>query len=580
MDRVRVAAGRMGSPHLRSPRLGPAGLVALVLAAYSALSVWATWPLATRLADSLPMGTGGSATVPLSSAWSLWWTADRLAAGLSGLWNAPIFHPIAGSFAFSETVLLGGLATAPLFWLGVSPALAHNGLLLVFLVANGGFAFALLRAMRVRPALAGLGGAMILMLPYVHYEIGVLTLVPVWGWLWMLWAIRSLFREPSTRGGIRLGLAAAATSLLCAHYALFALLIVVPAGALLFGRRLADRELLRALVAAGGVAVSLAGPVAWTQLSAAREHEFVRSLDRAQQGAATPAAWISTPWRDVLMPPPLRHTPDPEAMPLFPGTARTLLALLGCVWAWRARRDRRWLTFLAAVGVAGLALSMAPRLEIADWNPYASIQDAIPGLAQARSLWRAGALTQIVAVLLACVALDLAARRAADVGSSAGRRGLAAAIAALGLLCVFEMPPGRQRLADVPHRADYADFAGWIDAHLGPGDALLHLPMPEQPFVHALEPVTRWMYATAWHGRPMVNGYSSYFPMETRRLMKHLVGCPDARAYAGLERRGVRAIVVEQDWLREHPGCGPPSPHWTPQYRDPTLGVVVFAPAF
>ena len=41
-------------------------------------------------------------------------------------WNAPIFSPLAGAFALSETLLGATFLTTPLQWLGVSPVPAYN----------------------------------------------------------------------------------------------------------------------------------------------------------------------------------------------------------------------------------------------------------------------------------------------------------------------------------------------------------------------------------------------------------------------------------------------------------------------
>jgi hypothetical protein len=559
------------------------GLAALAAVGYAALALAATWPLATRLAGALPLGTGLSGTVPLASAWSLWWVADRLAAGLSGLmglWNAPIFHPIAGSFAFSETLLLGGVLTAPVLWLGGSPALAHNTLLLASLVANGVLGLALLRAMGVRPVLAVLGGAALELLPYVHYEIAVLTLVPIWGVLWILLALHRLARAPSLGAGLSLGLAAAATSLLCAHYALFVALAIGPAACGLFGRRLLRRELLRPLAVAAAVAAVLAGPAAWAQLSITARHHFVRSLDRARDGSATADGWRTAPAHLLLGVPPFRETRDPEAMALFPGVAKSALALLAFTWGWRRRRGRRWRAFLLATGACGALLSVAARVEVGGWSPYAELQAWIPGLAQARSLWRAGLFTQVAVALAAGWSLEQVARwGAARARSRRVVQASAVGTVALGVLCAVEVWPPQHPLLDAPSPARYAGIAGWLRENLAPGDAVLDLPAPSDPSARALEGTARWMYATAWHHRPLVSGYSSYFPERTRRLLVRLMGCPGAELYRRLPGWPVRALLVDEAWLAREPACGPPPDAWREVHRDPALGLRVFLPA-
>lgn len=551
----------------------------LVIAAYLAVAVASTWPLATDLDDSLPQGTGASATVPLVSAWSLWWVSDRVGHGFAGLWDAPIFHPVKSTFAFSETILLGGVMSAPVQWLGGSPALAHNLFLLLTLVLNGWTGFLLLRATRVEPWIAGLGGAVVLMLPYVHYELGVLTLVPTWGIAWTLLACKRLAAEPRPMAGVSLGLAAASTALLCAHYALFVALIVGPASLILFGRRLVDREVLRALAVAVGTAGLLAGPSAWAQLAAADRNSFERTLERAQMGAASLGSWLTVPWGQLFNPPFVVQTTNPEVMALFPGTLKVVLGVGGLALALGRRRQRRWLAFLTAVGVAGLLLSSAARMEVAGFHPYEALKQAVPGLGQARSLWRAGLFAQLVLGLGTALALQAgvdAARRAR--GSELVRRLAIGGVAAVGVLAVVEVWPARQTLTPVPLAVDYRSLRGWIDVNLPADLALLPLPQPAVPAVDRFEPTARWMYATAFHGRPLVVGYSSFVPRATLRLVRQIGGCPKPDAYRRIAARPV-ALVVETSWLRAQPDCAPPPDSWQAVHVDAGLQLTLFVSA-
>src|SRR5438128_12144836 len=86
-----------------------------LIAEMIAVSVTATWPLAANMTAAIPLGTELNATVPLTSLWTLWWNADRVAHLWVGYWNAPIFHPIKGTFAFSETMWLLGAVLSPLW---------------------------------------------------------------------------------------------------------------------------------------------------------------------------------------------------------------------------------------------------------------------------------------------------------------------------------------------------------------------------------------------------------------------------------------------------------------------------------
>ena len=143
---------RQAGPRRQRRRVAWAGGLA---AAYLAMALVSVWPLPTRLGSVLSQGTDRAATVPLFQAWSMWWVSDRLANGFSGIWDAPIFHPTRTTFLFSDPMLLVGIIGAPVIWVGGSPALAYNLLLLLALLTNGLFGYGLLRcAGQLRPVAA------------------------------------------------------------------------------------------------------------------------------------------------------------------------------------------------------------------------------------------------------------------------------------------------------------------------------------------------------------------------------------------------------------------------------------------
>ena len=87
-----------------------------------------TWPLATRALTDIPLGSEGAVTVPLFNLWTLGWNIKQIFTGFQGYWDAPIFWPALGAFAYSDTQLLAGWLAAP--WWRLSPALAYNFVLL------------------------------------------------------------------------------------------------------------------------------------------------------------------------------------------------------------------------------------------------------------------------------------------------------------------------------------------------------------------------------------------------------------------------------------------------------------------
>ena len=112
---------------------------------------------------------------------------------------------------------------------------------------------------------------------------------------------------------------------------------------------------------------------------------------------------------------------------------------------------------------------MAARFEVGGFAPYASVAEWVPGLAQARSLWRAGLFTQLALALgtaaLLPALVDFAARRWPTPNT---RRVATAAAVAIGCLAAFEVWPPRQKLHDVPREEAYRSLAEWIGSNVPP----------------------------------------------------------------------------------------------------------------
>src|SRR5213080_1040947 len=121
---------------------------ALAASFYAVLTIVLTWPLAARLSTVLPHDLGD----PVLNTWILWWNAHAVPL-TARWWDAPIFYPVHGAFALSETMLAVTPLTTPLQWMGASPVLAYN---VAFLLSYLSAAFA---AHALAHALTGRHGA-------------------------------------------------------------------------------------------------------------------------------------------------------------------------------------------------------------------------------------------------------------------------------------------------------------------------------------------------------------------------------------------------------------------------------------
>ncbi len=564
----------MGEPPQRDALRSRAAIWAAALLLYSGLALAATWPLARELGSSLPRGTDVSATVPFASAWSLWWTADRVAAGLRNFWDAPIFFPTPQTHVFSEPMLLEGLAGAPLQWLGASPVLACNLILLAALVTNGAFALALLRGLGLAPLAAVAGGAMLCLLPYVHHELGVLTLVPLAGVLATLHALLAFSWRATPARGLRLGVAFAAAYLLCGQNALFLVLVAGPAALCLASRaHLAPRSLAGVLVAAATAAVLLL-PIVSAQLEVRRTHGFARSSRASALGAAAPGAFWLTPTAPLLPFPGVHTAPDPNQRALFPGALKLALALAGLAWGLRRADTRRFTAFLFALAAGAVALSLLPGLK--GGASILWLRDWVPGLAQLRSFWRASMLMQVATALLAAEGIEALVRLARRPLLPAARRAAGSFVIAIAVVASVELWPPAPGLSPAPARKAWRPWLDWIDQHVPPGEALVHLPVPASEAVADYEETARAMLLATAHGRPLVNGYSSYFPRSYRAFARFMRGCPAPAAWALLNEVGLRVLSLRSSWLAADPSCGPAEALYRRAASFPSLDVEVW----
>lgn len=482
--------------------------------------------------------------------WTIWWNADRLLHAGSGYWDAPIFYPTRDSFAFSEpqptTVLV-----APVLWASGSRVLAYNVYLWLSLLLNGLFAERLLRLVGTRRIVALGGGAAMVLLPLVHWQMGVLQLVPVWGILWTWTAFLKVARLPvasshsissvagaprseaeapnsaadfdrgccaaaawwhrhqAVRHGVELGVAFAVAFLTCAHHGLFLAVLMIGAGFAL-GPRLMHLRTWGALVVGMAVAALLTAPVVIKLHQVMKAHAFTRPVETVTSLSAmpgdylAPAAHAIVDWGAALGRP---------GWLLSPGLGMILLAVIGLVFGIVDRRLRIWTAFLAVTAGLAFALSLGTNLRLGSWQPWLTLAEYGPGLSQVRNVFRFAYFVQMATVLSAAQGVEGLARLAGERRWAwPWRYGGAVLLAALALFAVADTWPKPPSLTVVPDVARHREWIALIGQRTPPGRGIACLPFAKGNHVLDFEITTRWMLLGTYHGVPMVNGYSGFFP--------------------------------------------------------------------
>jgi len=236
------------------------------------LALLSTAPLAARFTTHLPTGSERSATVALLNLWTIGWNVDRLGHGYRGYWDAPIYFPTRHVLALSEPQLVAGWLAWPLWRQVPTPVAVYNTLVLMFLTANGWAACALLQRLGVSGPAAVLGGALMTLLPLVHWQLGVLQLVSLWGICWTLSAVHAAIRRGRIRDGVHAGVAFSCTYLLGRYFGLMLSILLLLCVPWWCGRRMLAVRFWRAGGAALLTAALLLAPVVVPQVFVSRTH--------------------------------------------------------------------------------------------------------------------------------------------------------------------------------------------------------------------------------------------------------------------------------------------------------------------
>lgn len=496
--------------------LWPTGIYTLAVLAL-------TWPLAMHITESIPSGSEQSPTVPLFNLWTLGWNTNQIQLGYREYWNAPIFYPVQDTFAFSEPQPLSGLLAFPIWF--ISPALAYNAVLLLFLLLNGVVVYAFLRRRGFAFRASLLGGLLALSLPFLTQERGVLHLLPVFGVILAIDGLWSMTDSPSWQAGLRLGLGVAITFLVSEQYALFLGLLMIPAIPFLLPR-IISRQFWLAAGLAVAVSAVLILPVAIPQMKALERMGFTRGADTIAVGSAQPADYLrpaSSTWQGRWFPFTLEGNQR-----LFPGAMLFLFALAGIITGLHQKRHRKWTIFLVVSALLAFLISLGLNLEIGYWQPYELLREFVPGFSNLRSPFRIGYFVQIYLLLLATLALDWPEKRQYRIIT----------LILFGLL-LLEMIPRPARLTQVPPAIRTENLVG----------PAIFLPFPEDRATVAYADTASWMVSTLPRSIPLLNGYSGYFPSLHSQLKMLLVDFPTPGSMAALRALGVRTILIHQDWM-------------------------------
>jgi hypothetical protein len=531
-------------------------------------------PPPASLRSTLPVGRTLVPTVPLFNVWTIWWNVDRLQHGFRGYWDAPIFFPEEDAFAFSEPQP-ATLVVAPVIWLSGSRVLAYNVYLWLSLALNGLVCVWLLRSLGHRWCLSIAGGIGMLLLPLVHDQIDVLQLVPVWGILWTWGAARRLGEQPTMHVGCAAGLAIGISFAMSIHHGLFAAILLIGPPLVLL-RRWRSRRLYVSGAVGIAAAALLILPLVLPMREALKAHDFQRTSDRAAGLSARAANYLAIGEQCLLRPEWIAG----QEFRLSPGWGKSALAGVALLALFVRRRRRRWTLFLVLTAGLSFALSLGPHLQLGAFQPWEAIRQWMPGMAQVRSVFRFAYFFQMAVVLLAVEGAHLLWILGRWWPHRRRTRAVLGGLAiCLLLLAAVEMWPKQQELAGTPSAAQNRGWMEFVRRQTSPGRGIACLPFATGASVRDFVETTRWMHLGTYHGVPMVNGYSGFFPSSNEVLRGVMAegffttkGLDHLQA-AGTQFVVVRAVLIED---REALEAAVFEGRLMPEFEDERAGVSVY----
>jgi hypothetical protein len=488
-------------------------------AVFVGLAILHTWPLASAPG----VLTRNDVADTVLHEWILAWVAHQLVTNPLNLFDANIFHPEPNTLAYSDHLIVQSLMGAPLAWLGGSPVLVHN-IVLIAGYALTGWTAALVVAHWTGSRAAGvLSGSLLAFnafsltrLPQIqdlHFQFFPLVLL----------ALDRVLLTARLRDALALAGWYALQSLTGTYLMVFTALSIVAATLARprdwIGGRFA--AVAPKLALAGLVAVVVLTPFLLPYLAVSREVGLTRSLEETARYSAVFTDYLAAAGRIHFDTWSQRFW---QGDGLFPGLTALGLAIVALATGVGVRDARARMAL--AIGVAAFALSFGPA-----FPPYRWLYNVFPLLTGIRGAVRLGQI--VIAAIGILAGFGLAALLPRLPRRAAAALAIAAIFAAN--LEAFRAPLGYTEYRGIPEFYDTL-------RHAGDDAVIVSMPFYASPQFHLND---RFMLASTRFWKPIVNGYSGFKPASFYRNVDALRGFPDETSIAHLRGLGVTHVVVD-----------------------------------
>lgn len=534
--------------------------VCAVMAIYGALVSWLTWPLVAHFANSLPLTQKACRFDSQLLGWALAHQSDALLFNPSRLLDGGAFFPAKGALLLGEAAFGALPLFLPVFALSGNPTLALNVVFLVSATATVGSVHLVVRRLTGRHAAGVAAAAMLLSSRWLLWQWAPCApnyaMVFYLPWIFLLLTLGVNGR----RRMVGLALLMALQGLATVYLAVATFLIVAAVCLVRLFSRSQRADGLRLL----GVMVLAAIPL----VAVFASYLLTR--------AANPELASQSVWRGLMELTRLPWGPLDARMPSGVG-----LAALGLLAAGGLAGARRSSPILEAAGLR-MALFWVLVGVLVSFTPMARLDSGMVRLPHAwlgqwfgvYELVREPHRLAVVAMVGLSLASGLAfprLLRRMGAGTLTGWLVLVFWVGLVGYEALSGAGPQRYaRPGVLPPRYPLLQPAAPNDALAGvlaKGEGpVLELPAPVNRR-GMLDPVpqVRAMYRSIYHRRPVLNGYSGYWPVGFSERMADAQALPNRAALRRLrESTGLTTVVVHLAGLN-----GPLRKRWVDASKEP-----------
>jgi len=494
-----------------------------------ALAVIHTWPLALA-PGTHSRNDNGDAQL---NAWILAWIEHQLPRDPMHLFQANIFYPAKDVLAFSEPLIVPAILGAPLAWLGGSPVLVYNLMVIAGFALSAFAAYTLMLRWTQDRIAAVLAGATFAFNTHTLTRLAHVQGLHIYGLPMALLATDRIITEGRTRHGIWLAAWMIVLAYTSGYLLVFASIAVAIAMLVRVGEWLPRwRPVLASLAVATGVAALAILPLWIPYHRAAIEQGMVRSLEAVAEYSATPKGYLAAAGRIHMATWSGGFFKDPVDS-FFPGMVLIVMTVAAIVLAFRGDRNaeqaliRSRLLMLAVIGAAGVVLSFGTATPVYGW-----VYSIFPPMHGLRAAARFGNL--FLLALSALGALGLAQLRRRLPSSTAAAIGIAAIVLANAEALRAPFP--------------YRPFTGIPRLYALLADQP-HVVLAEVPFYprQAVFENAEYVLNSTAHWQPLMNGYSGYTPASYVDYANVFWYFPRDYAIDAMKRAGVTHVMVHPE---------------------------------